>query len=208
MRPADLYVPNSATVPAARPFEWDLRPWASGGAAVPTRPSSFGGQRGPTSVDREKLHAEWTSGGLASGFHDEEIVLEVLDGITDDVPSMSGSFLCGPHTGALRHIETATAKVGERKTVERKTLLELLGRLNFAATFYPMGRQWLHAPWRALRAQYRTANGDVIVTATVRAQLKRWILELENPEHEGVPFGAARAFPGAAEPSALADPSV
>ena len=34
----------------------------------------------------------------------------------------------------------------------------------------PMGRQWLHAPWRALRAQYRTANGDVIVTATVRAR--------------------------------------
>jgi hypothetical protein len=39
------------------------------------------------------------------------------------------------------------------KVVERETLLELLGRLNFAATFYPMGRQWLHAPWRALRAQ-------------------------------------------------------
>ena len=94
--------------------------------------------------------------------------------------------------------------VAQRKVVERETLLELLGRLNFAATFYPMGRQWLHAPWRAVRAQYRTANGDVIVTATVRAQLTRWILELENPEHEGVPFGAARAFPGAADPSALA----
>jgi hypothetical protein len=517
MRPADLYVPNTAMRPPARPFEWDLRPWASGGAAVPTRPSSFGGQRGPTSVDVEKLHAEWSSGGLACGFHDEEIIFEVLDGITDDVPSMSGSFLCGPHTGALQHIEIATAKVNavveggwgsahadlpfwpmrsdpygiadesaragkpkfrltndhswppaplvrpaeplagasqgergvtpallrslnesmdrsgwpearlprvhevaeaaailqssgapvkaaaldavayykqfgrqarefhrncavtadgfivderccfgsaadatkcarvsnllvyrarkalrafdrahptrdqgvlawlesrarraeelghsddeiaerwatlfalgmyiddsglvsiddlvfdidgeplmrngvhmrraamhfevlkatmhelgidtckeqtpsedlellgvalslreqrmrlatgkrvkyaamaldvaQRKTVERETLLELLGRLNFAATFYPMGRQWLHAPWRALRAQYRTANGDVVITATVRAQLTRWILELENPEHEGVPFGAARAFPGAADTSALA----
>ena len=71
-------------------------------------------------------------------------------------------------------------------------------------TMNAMGRRWLHAPWRALWAQYRTANGDVIVTATVRAQLTRWILELENPEHEGVPFGAARAFPGAADPSALA----
>ena len=111
MRPADLYVPNTALLPAARPFEWDLRPWASGGAAIPTRPSSFGGQRGPTSVDVEKLHAEWSSGGLASGFHDEEIIFEVLDGITDDVPSLSGSFLCGPHTGALQHIEIATAKV-------------------------------------------------------------------------------------------------
>ena len=516
MRPADLYVPNTAMLPGTRTFEWDLRPWASGGAAVPTSPSSFGGQRGPTSVDVEKLHAEWSSGGLASDFPDEEIVFEVLDGITDDVPAMTGSFLCGPHTGALRHIETATAKVNavveggwgsahadlpfwpmrsdpygiadesaragkpkfrltndhswppaplvppsappgaspggsgatpellrslnesmdrsrwpearlprvhevaeaaailmssgapvkaaaldavayykqfgrqmrelhrncavtadgfvvderccfgsaadatkcarvsnllvyrarkalrafdrahpsrdasvlawlesrakraeelghsddeiaerwatlfalgmyiddsglisiddlvfdvdgepvmrdgvqmrraamhfevlkasmhelgidtckeqppsedlellgvalslreqrmrlapgkrvkyaamaldvaKRKVVERETLLELLGRLNFAATFYPMGRQWLHAPWRALRAQYRTANGDVIVTATVRAQLTRWILELENPEHEGVPFGAARAFPGAADPNALA----
>ena len=28
--------------------------------------------------------------------------------------------------------------VAQRKTVERETLLELLGRLNFAATFYPM----------------------------------------------------------------------
>ena len=71
-------------------------------------------------------------------------------------------------------------------------------------TMNAMGRRWLHAPWRALWAQYRTANGDVIVTTTVRAQLTRWILELENPEHEGVPFGAARAFPGAADPSALA----
>jgi len=90
------------------------------------------------------------------------------------------------------------------KVVERETLLELLGRLNFAATFYPMGRQWLHAPWRALRAQYRTENGDVVVSAAIRAQLSRWILELESPEHEGVPTGTARAFPGAADPSALA----
>jgi hypothetical protein len=90
------------------------------------------------------------------------------------------------------------------KVVEREALLELLGRLNFAATFYPMGRQWLHAPWRALRAQYRTENGDVVVSAAIRAQLSRWILELENPEHEGVPTGTARAFPGAADPSALA----
>jgi len=505
MRPADLYVPKTAMLPAARPFEWDLRPWATGGAAVPTRPSSFQSHRGPTSIDVERLHAEWTTGGRTSGFPDEAVIGEVLNGISDDVPALEGSFLCAPHTGALQFFEQAEKRVqagitagwssahgelpfwplrvdpyglvdesaragkpkyrltndhswpppatmpipesidylkslndamdrsqwpeaklirvheiaeaaailqssgapvkaaatdavayykqfgrqarefhrncavtadgfvvderccfgsaadatkcsrfsnllvyrarkalrefdeahpsrdqgvlawlesrarraealgcsddeiaerwatlfalgmyiddsgivsiddlvfdrdgapvtrdgvqmrrammhfevlkasmhelgletckeqppsenlellgvalslseqrmrlapGKRvkyaamardvvalKVVERETLLELLGRLNFAATFYPMGRQWLHAPWRALRAQYRTENGDVVVSAAIRAQLSRWILELENPEHEGVPTGTARAFPGAADPSALA----
>jgi hypothetical protein len=69
---------------------------------------------------------------------------------------------------------------------------------DFAATFYPRGRQWLHAPWRAVRAQYRTAADQVVISKAVREQLRLWVTELGKPDHEGVPIGAAEAFPAAA----------
>eukprot|EP00900_Chrysochromulina_parva_P015108 jgi/Chrpa1/23599/Chrysochromulina_OHIO_Genome00026630-RA len=88
--------------------------------------------------------------------------------------------------------------------VGRDEFLGLLGRLNFAATFYPRGRQWLHAPWRAVRAQYRTAADQVVISKAVREQLRLWVAELGKPDHEGVPIGAAEAFPAAASPEVSA----
>ena len=78
-------------------------------------------------------------------------------------------------------------------TCKREHLIALLGRLQFAASCYPLGRQWLHAPWRAARAQYRLADGMVMITNAVRKSLQRWATELRAPEHEGVPL-ARRAM--------------
>jgi hypothetical protein len=103
----------------------------------------------------------------------------------------------------VKYAERASA-VAALTVVGRDEFLGLLGRLNFAATFYPRGRQWLHAPWRAVRAQYRTAADQVVISKAVREQLRLWVTELGKPDHEGVPTGTARAFPGAADPSALA----
>ncbi len=78
---------------------------------MPTRPSSFQSHRGPTSIDVERLHTEWTAGGRTSGFPDEAVVGEVLNGISDDVPALEGSFLCAPHTGDLQFFEQAETRV-------------------------------------------------------------------------------------------------
>jgi len=83
-------------------------------------------------------------------------------------------------------------KALEASSMERLEYLRLLGRLQFAAALYPRGRQWLHAAWRVARARFRLRDGRVQMTARVRADLKRWLAELQNPEHEGVPFACRR----------------
>jgi hypothetical protein len=106
------------------------------------------------------------------------------------------------HEGRSRPASSAT--VAALTVVDRDKFLGLLGRLNFAATFYPRGRQWLHAPWRAVRAQYRTAADQVVISKAVRERLRLWVTELGQPDHEGVPIGAAEAFPAAASPEVSA----
>ena len=78
-------------------------------------------------------------------------------------------------------------------------LQSLLGKLNFAADFYPIGRQWLHAAWRALRARFRTSPGTRILSKSARIGLKRWADELSKPGHEGVPLAPKAKFPAAGE---------
>ena len=111
MRPADLLVPIEAMLPAVRAWEWDLRPWAVGLPAVPTVPSSFEGVRPATSIDVGRLEREMRPGGDLEHYPDRAILQQLRDGVSDDVPPLTGSFLCGPHTGALQHIELATSKL-------------------------------------------------------------------------------------------------
>ena len=82
--------------------------------------------------------------------------------------------------------------MAELSSCGREEMVALLSRLQFAASCYPRGRQWLHAPWRAVRAQWRLANGKVLITKAVRRSLQRWACELSSESHEGVPL-AARA---------------
>ena len=81
-------------------------------------------------------------------------------------------------------------KVAAMKACPRDTFIALLGRLGFAACCYPLGKAWLHAPWRALRARYRLRDDSVLVSKNVRASLLRWAEALENPLHEGVPLAS------------------
>ena len=74
------------------------------------------------------------------------------------------------------------------RQMPRQEYLRLLGRLQFAATCYPRGRQWLQAAWRVARAQFRLSNDHVQITARVRADLRRWRDELLDDSHPGVPL--------------------
>jgi hypothetical protein len=74
-------------------------------------------------------------------------------------------------------------------------MLSLLGKLGFAALCYPRGRQWLHAPWRCVRARYRARDGTVVISSAARSSLLRWAAELDDGDHEGVPLAACGAFP-------------
>ena len=81
--------------------------------------------------------------------------------------------------------------MAQRRTCERAEMLSLLGRLNFAAICYPRGRQWLHAPWRAMRVRFRLRDdSELVVTKSVRASLLLWAAELSSPSHEGVPLAS------------------
>ena len=90
-----------------------------------------------------------------------------------------------------------------RSSCQADELLVLLGKLGFAAMCYPRGRQWLHAPWRAVRARYRTAAGTVILSTQAREALTTWVRELRSDAHEGVPLAASSAFPAASSAAAM-----
>ena len=58
---------------------------------------------------------------------------------------------------------------------------------------YPIGRQRLHAAWRASRASYRLRGGAVAVSKAVRNDLYWWAAELRSEQHRGVPLACAGA---------------
>jgi len=92
--------------PELAAWDWDLRPLAGGGAAVPTVPS--GGALSPhSSLIAEAIRAAHAEGG----FDDEGIVSEMLSGINDDVKGPRGTFLCAPHSGALRFYSEARSRL-------------------------------------------------------------------------------------------------
>ena len=67
--------------------------------------------------------------------------------------------------------EVAKAK---GKLCDSISFRRLLGRLMSAVQCYPMGRQRLHAAWRALRASYRLRGGAVAVSKAVQQDLQWW----------------------------------
>ena len=79
-------------------------------------------------------------------------------------------------------------------TCSRVTFEQLLGRLQFAAQCFPVGRQHMHACWRLARAQFRLRADAVRLSSPVRRDLRWWVQELTQPEHTGVPL-AARSLP-------------
>ena len=82
-----------------------------------------------------------------------------------------------------------------RSACELAEYTQLLGRLQFAAQCYPLGRQMLHAAARVARAGFRLRGGRVRVTKAVRRDLLWWVAELRSAEHEGVPLAAADPIP-------------
>jgi hypothetical protein len=128
-----------------------------------------------------------------------------LEPTKEQAPSTSATLL-----GVELDLQAGTLKLTERKrgsyarqsrelarrrTCQRDELIELLGKLNFAATCYPRGRQWSHAPWRSARARYRASDGTVVLSSAARRSLLQWADELERPGHEGVPLARRNRFP-------------
>ena len=98
----------------------------------------------------------------------------------------------------------AARSVATSRTCDRDVFVSLLGRLTFASTCYPRGRQWLHAAWRAMRVRFRTRSGDVVMSQAVRDDLVRWAVELEDDDHPGVPLASVAAMPPADSEEVLA----
>ena len=87
-----------------------------------------------------------------------------LLGVTLDLPA-------GRMRLAARKRESyasAVRAVAGLRVCPRADYESLMGKLTFASLCYPMGRQWLHAPWRAARAAFRTAGDAVAVGKSVR----------------------------------------
>lgn len=73
-------------------------------------------------------------------------------------------------------------RVADMRYCMESEFRELVGRLQFASSCYPIGRQDLHAAWRALRVRMRT-EGRVRVGRSVGEDLLSWACMLEDDEH-------------------------
>ena len=98
----------------------------------------------------------------------------------------------------------AAAAAAAAGTVSGAEILKLVGRLQFAAQMYPVGRQHLHALWRAARVSSRRRDGAVTLGRGALRDLAWWCRELGCPRHAGVPLASCGAVPPmAAESTAL-----
>jgi hypothetical protein len=99
-----------------------------------------------------------------------------------------------------KHVLAAAASA----SISSESLLRLVGRLQFAAQMYPVGRQHLHALWRAARVSSRRRDGAVALGRGALRELAWWRRELAASEHVGVPLASCGAFaPTAAGSTAL-----
>ena len=97
-------------------------------------------------------------------------------------------------TAAKRERYAAHAEeVAKGKVCDMVSFRRLLGRLTSAVQCYPIGRQRLHAAWRASRACYRLRGGSIAVSKAVQQDLHWRAAELRRAEHEGVPLASAGA---------------
>ena len=97
------------------------------------------------------------------------------------------------------------ATLAEASTCPAQQLEELTHKLLYAANVFPIGRQWLHCLFRALKANYRLRKrgGGIVVSKKMRMALRSWVAELKRSGHRGVPLAARRVFPSAGEPGVL-----
>lgn len=87
-------------------------------------------------------------------------------------------------------------------SMARAEYLQLLGRLQFAATCFPKARQWLNAAWRVARARFRLADGRVPITSKVKSDLRRWEEALGAAVVPNVPLATVRSVRPVGEPGA------
>ena len=84
-------------------------------------------------------------------------------------------------TAAKRERYAAHAEeVAKGKVCDMVSFRRLLGRLTSAVQCYPIGRQRLHAAWRASRACYRMGGGAIAVSKAVQLDLQWWAAELRR----------------------------
>ena len=101
LRPDDLWLDHDVySVTDTAAWDWDLRPLASGGDAVPWHPSGVGGVSPSSDLSCGLLQRPLTR--VMSAFEDQAIVSEMLQGIRDDAECERGTLLCAPHNGALK----------------------------------------------------------------------------------------------------------
>ena len=100
-----------------------------------------------------------------------------LDALEVDV-DLEGERLRLTEAKRERYAAHAT-EVAKGKVCDSVSLRRLLGRLTSAVQCYPVGRQRLHAAWRASRARYRLRGGAVAVSKAVQQDLVWWAAELE-----------------------------
>ena len=81
-------------------------------------------------------------------------------------------------------------QVAESRVVSQRELQAVVGRLQFAAQFYPLGRQFMHAAQRAMRAVSRMQDGEVRVSRALYGDMRWWVARLRDDEHDGVPLAA------------------
>jgi hypothetical protein len=116
-----------------------------------------------------------------------------LDALGADVDLASGRLRL---TEAKRERYAAHAEeVAAGTQCDSVHFLRLLGRLTSAVQCYPIGRQFLHAAWRASRASYRLRGGAIAVSQAVRRDLRWWAATLRDPHHLGVPLAGAAPGP-------------
>ena len=121
----------------------------------------------------------------------ERAPCERLDALGADIDLASGRLRL---TAAKRERYAAqAAEVAGGKQCDREGFMRLLGRLTSAVQCYPLGRQHLHAAWRASRATYRLRCGSIAASKAVQRDLLWWAAELRDPSHQGVPLAAAAA---------------
>ena len=100
------------------------------------------------------------------------------------------------------------AQVADMRTCSFAEYEQLLGRLQFAAQCYPLGRQRLHAAQRLARARFRLAGDRVRITRSVARDLHWWVREMRSADHEGVPLARhIMAAPGEGAGALYADAS-
>lgn len=108
LRPGDLVLraDEGHMVPGTEHWVWDLRPLALGQPAVPLAMSGEG-RPPPTDLLLSAVVAQ------SEGFLDQEIISELVHGVSDDASCGAVAVLSPPHVGALQYYAELQAKLAK-----------------------------------------------------------------------------------------------